>query len=167
MRQRVLNTVAALVAAMSAASTVGIETAAAGPPGSGGATILSFAQILRRCDFSSNMHTGPTGVARATALVHNTGSEVIADVVMVTAIPDTPYDVRIIQMPRSSATSCNAGDPGVVGGVLFTDGGGAGGVSLHAPITSGATGAWLYITRPGEFSQTPAEFYTSDFVVPI
>jgi len=25
----------------------------------------------------------------------------------------------------------------------------------------------MYITRPGEFTQTPAEFYTSDFVVPI
>jgi hypothetical protein len=71
---------------------------------------------LRRCDFSSNMHTGPTGVARVTALV---------------------------------------------------DGAGAGGVSLHSSIASGATGAWMYITRTGEFSQIPAEFYTSDFVVPI
>jgi hypothetical protein len=166
MGQRVLNTMAAMVVAMSAASTVGVQTAAAGPPGSGGATMVSFAQILRRCDFSTNMHTGPTGVARTTALVHSTGSEVIADVVMVTAIPNLPYDVRIIQMPRSSATSCNAGDPGVTGGVLFTDGGGAGGVSLHAPIVSGATGAWIFVSRPGEFSQTPAEFYTSDFVVP-
>jgi hypothetical protein len=167
MRQRVLNTVAAMVVAISAASTVGVGTAAAGPPGSSGATFVSFAQMLRRCDFSSNMHTGPSGVARATALVHSTGSEVIADVVMVTAIPNTPYDVRIIQMPRSSATSCNPGDPGVTGGVLFTDGAGAGGVSLHSPIVSGATGAWMYITLPGEFSQTPAEFYTSDFVVPV
>jgi hypothetical protein len=25
----------------------------------------------------------------------------------------------------------------------------------------------MYITRQGEFSQTPAEFYTSDFVVPL
>lgn len=167
MRQRVLNTVAAMVVAISAASTVGVQTAAAGPPGSGGATFLPFAQILRRCDFSSNMHTGPTGVARATALVRTTGSEVIADLVMVTAIPNTRYDVRVIQMPRSSATSCNPGDPGVTGGVLMTDGAGAGGVSLHSPMGSDATGAWMYITRRGEFSQTPAEFYTSDFVVPI
>jgi hypothetical protein len=151
-----------MVVAMSAASTVGAGTAAADP-----ATFLSFAQMLRRCDYSSNMHTGPSGVARATALVHTTGSEVIADVVMVTAIPNMRYDVRIIQMPRSSATSCNAGDPGVTGGALFTDGAGAGGVSLHSPIVSGATGAWMYITRPGELSQTPADFYTSDFIVPI
>lgn len=166
MSQRVMNTVAAMVVAMSAASTVGAQTAAASPPGSDGATVLSFAQMLRRCDFSSSMHTGPTGVARATALVHSTGSEVIADAVMVTAIPNTAYDVRVIQMPRSSA-GCNAGDPGVTGGVLVTDDAGAGGLSIHAPIVSGATGAWMFITRPGEFTQTPAEFYTSDFVVAI
>jgi hypothetical protein len=68
-------------------------------------------------------------------------------------------------MPRSSASSCNAGDPGVIGGLLLTDAGGAGGVSLRGPVASGTTGAWLSISRPGEFSQTPAEFYTSDFVV--
>jgi hypothetical protein len=167
MRQRVLSTVAAMVVAISAASTVGAQTAAAGPPGSDGATFVAFTQLLRTCDFNSNLHAGPSGVGRATALVHITGSEVIADVVMVTAIPDTAYDVRVIQMPRSSATGCNAGDPGVIGGVLVTDGAGAGGLSIHSPIVSGASGAWMYITRPGEFTQTPAEFYTSDFVVPI
>lgn len=164
MGQRVLGTVAALLVAMPA---VGVGTAAAGPPGSDGATMVSFAGIFRRCDFSGNTHVGATGFARATALVHATGSDVIADVVIVTAEPNTPYDVRLIQVPRSSASPCNAGDPGVMGGVLMTDGGGAGGVSLHAPIASGATGAWLFISRPGEFSQIPAEFYTSDFVVPI
>ncbi|PXX11283.1 hypothetical protein [Mycolicibacterium moriokaense] len=166
MRQRVLNTVAAMVVAMSAASTVGAQTAAASPPGSDGATFVAFTQLARGCDFNTNMHIGPTGVARATALVHSTGSEVIADVVLVTAIPNTPYDVRVIQMPRSSA-GCNPGDPGVTGGVLMTDDAGAGGLSIHSPIVSGATGAWMFITRPGEFTQTPAEFYTSDFVVPI
>jgi hypothetical protein len=156
-----------MVVAILAASTVGVQMAAAGPPGSDGATFVAFTQLLRGCDFTTNQHGGPSGVGRATALVHVTGSEVIADIVMVTAIPDTAYDVRVIQMPRSSAAGCNAGDPGVIGGVLFTDGTGAGGVSIHSPIASGATGAWMYITRPGEFTQMPAEFYTSDFVVPI
>ena len=167
MRQRVLNTVAALVVGASAVSTVGVQTATAGPPGSDGATFVAFTQLLRTCDFSTNLHAGPSGVGRTTALVHTTGSEVIADVVMVTAIPDTAYDVRVIQMPRSSAAGCNPGDPGVTGGVLFTDGAGAGGISIHSPVVAGATGAWMYVTRPGEFTQTPAEFYTSDFVVPI
>src|SRR5258705_5371178 len=120
MRQRVLTTVAAMVVAISAASTAGAQTAAAGPPGSDGATFLPFTQLLRTCDFKSNLHAGPSGVARANALVHITGSEVIADVVMVTAIPDTAYDVRVIQMPRSSAAGCKSGDPGVTGGGVFT-----------------------------------------------
>ena len=91
----------------------------------------------------------------------------IADVQIATAIPNTPYDVRMIQMPRSSASSCNAGDPGVIAGMLMTDGAGAGSVTLPAPLHPGATGAWMYISRPGEFSKTPAEFYTSDFVLSI
>jgi hypothetical protein len=160
MRQRVLGTVAAMVVAMPAVLTVGIGTA-----GAEGATFLSFAQIFRRCDFSDKAYTGPTGYARPTAVVHNTGSEVIADVQIATAIPNTPYDVRVIQMPRSSASGCNAGDPGVIAGVLLTDPAGAGSVTVRGPVASGATGAWMYVTRPGEFSQTPAEFYSSDFVV--
>jgi hypothetical protein len=78
-----------------------------------------------------------------------------------------PYDVRIIEMPRSSAATCNAGDPGVIAGVLMTDPAGAGSLTLHSTVASGATGAWMFISRPDEFSQTPDEFYTSDFVVPL
>jgi hypothetical protein len=162
MRQRVLGSVAAMVVAMPAVLTVGAGTA-----GAEGATFLSFAQMFRRCDHSANTHVGPTGYARPTALVRGTGSEVIADVQIATAIPNTPYDVRLIQTPRSSASGCNAGDPGVTAGVLLTDPAGAGGVTLRGPVASDATGAWMYITRQGEFSQTPAEFYTSDFVVPL
>jgi hypothetical protein len=162
MRQRVLNTAAAMVVTMPAVLNVG-----AGPAGADGATFLAFTQTFRRCDFSTNTHIGPTGVARPTALVHRTGSEVIAEVQIATAIPDTPYDVRLIQMPRSSASGCNAGDPGVIAGVLATDDGGAGSLTLRGPIASGATGAWIFISRPGEFRQTPDEFYTSDFVVPL
>jgi hypothetical protein len=162
MRQRVLNAVAAIVMAMPAVMTVG-----AGPAGAEGATFLVFTQIFRRCDFSNTRYVGPTGYARPTALVRHTGSEVVADVQIATAIPNTPYNVGLVQMPRSSATGCNPGDAGVIGGVIFTDPTGAGSVTLGGPVASGATGAWMYISRPGEYSQTPAEFYTSDFVVPL
>jgi hypothetical protein len=172
MRQPVLNTVAAMVLAMPAVVTGGIGTAAADGPtggaaGSGGATIMSFAQTYRRCDFSAKTHIGPKAFARPVAYVHRTGSEVVADVQIATALPNTPYDVRLIQMPRSSATSCNPGDPGVSGALLWTDAVGGGGVTVRGPIASGATGVWLFITRPGEFSQTPEEFYTTDFVAQI
>jgi hypothetical protein len=165
MRQRVLNTVAAMVVAMPAVMTFGAATATAdGPTGGGGATLVAFAQILRRCDFSARTYTGPTAYGRPTATVRRTGSELIADVQIATVLPNTPYDVRLIQMPRSSTTPCNAGDPGVIAGVLFTDPTGAGSLTLRGPVVSGATGSWMFISRPGEFSQTPDEFYTSDFV---
>ena len=101
---------------MPAVLTVGAGTASAE-----GATFLSFDQRFRRCDPSGNTHVGPTGYARPTAVVHDAGSEVIADVQIATAIPNTPYDVRLIQLPRSSASGCNAGDPGVTAGVLLAD----------------------------------------------
>jgi hypothetical protein len=171
MRHRVLNTVAAMVVAVPWVLTVGVGTATGdGPTGGGGfsgGTILPFAQIFRRCDFSAKTYTGPTSFARATATLRSTGSEVIADTQIATAEPNMPYDVRVIQMPRSSAFPCNAGDPGVIAGVLMTDGAGAGSITLRGPVASGATGAWMFVSRPGEFSQTPDEFYTSDFVAPI
>ncbi len=70
-------------------------------------------------------------------------------------------------MPRSSASTCNAGDPGVAVGALNTDDSGAAATTVRAPIAPGATGVWMYVSRPGEFSQTPAEFYTTDYVAKI
>jgi hypothetical protein len=156
-----------MVVAISAASTVGVQSAAAGPPGSGGATFLPFAQTLRRCDYSADMHTPPTGNAGPTALVRSTGAEVVADVQVVRAIPGTVYVVGLVQMPHSSAVGCNPGDPGVISGVLTADDLGNGSVTLRGATAPGATGAWMYVSRPGYLSQTPDEFYTSDFVVPI
>ncbi|WP_235009636.1 hypothetical protein [Mycobacterium sp. 3519A] len=168
MRQRVLNTVAAMVMAMPAIFAVGSPPANAdGPTGGatgGGGTFLAFAQIFRRCDFSGNTHIGPTGYAGPTATVRRAGGEVVADVQVVRAIPGTVYVVGLVQMPHSSAVGCNPGDPGVISGVLTADGLGNGSVTIRGPIASGTTGAWMYLSRPGYLSQTPEEFYTSDFV---
>jgi hypothetical protein len=174
MRQRVLNTMAAMVVAIPTALAIGIGTAGADGPtgtggasGSGGATFVAFAQIFRRCDFSANTHVGPTGYAGPTASVRTAGGNVIADVQVARAIPGTVYVVGMVLMPHSSAVGCNPGDPGVISGVLTADDFGNGSTTISGPIASGATGAWLYVSRPGYLSQTPDEFYTSDFVVSI
>ncbi|GAC1399826.1 MAG: hypothetical protein NVS4B6_18390 [Mycobacterium sp.] len=161
MRQRVLNTVAAVVVA-APALTIGVATGNAE-----GATFVAFTQAYRRCDYSDTTHIGATGFGRPTAMVRTAGSDVIADVQLVVAIPDMPYDVRLIEVPRASASSCNGGEPGVVAGVLTTDDSGAGSLTLREPIASGEKGAWLSVSRPGEFGQTPDEFYSTDFIVPI
>jgi hypothetical protein len=161
-RQRVLNGVAAMVVAMPAVLNIGVATA-----GAEGATFVAFTQTFRLCDFSTKTHVGPTGYAGATAMVRTEGTEVVADVQVVRAIPGTVYVVGLVQTPHSSAVGCNPGDPGVISGVLTADDMGNGSVTLRGPIASGATGAWMYVSRPGYLSQTPDEFYTSDFIVPI
>jgi hypothetical protein len=174
MRQRVLYTVAAMVVGTGTAFAAGIGIAGADGPtgtgsaaGSGGGTFVAFAQTFRRCDFSANTHIGPTGYASPTAVVRRTGGGVVADVQVVRAIPGTVYVVGLVQMPHSSAVGCNPGDPGVISGVLTADDFGNGSVSLSGPVAPGATGVWLYLSRPGYLSQTPEEFYTSDFVASI
>jgi hypothetical protein len=38
---------------------------------------------------------------------------------------------------------------------------------VQGPIASGATGAWVIVERPSDHSQTPAEFYTSEYIAAI
>ena len=133
----------------------------------GGATILPFAQMSRNCDFSQTNYNGPTGVAAVTGTMRSDGKTVTADVQMATGIPDTHYDVRLIQVGRPSSAPCWGSDPGVAQGALNTDDGGAASVTLSDAIEPGATGAWVWISRPNPFEQDPAEFYTTDFIVPI
>lgn len=125
---------------------------------------MPFGQTLKRCDFSDNKYVGGTGYGRPTAYVRVDGGDVVADVQFATGMPNTHYGVRLIQSPRSSALSCNAGDPGVAGTALFTDAAGTGAVTVRGPIMAGATGAWVFITRPSARSQIPAEFYTTDMI---
>ena len=88
----VIAAAAIVMATPAALLTIGAGTA-------GADTLMSFAQRLRRCDFSTNTFTGPTGYGRPLAVVRTTRSnEVVADVNIATAVPFTHYDVRLIQM---------------------------------------------------------------------
>ncbi|MGV0794925.1 hypothetical protein [Mycolicibacterium sp. XJ1819] len=134
---------------------------------SNGGTTIAFSQMLRRCDFSETDFNGPTGFARTLGTVRTDGSTVTADLQIATAIPNTHYDVRLIQVPRPSSATCHAGDPGVTAGALNTDGVGAASTTVQGAVEPSATGVWVFISRPDAFSQNPAEFYTSDFIVPV
>jgi hypothetical protein len=155
----------------SAAAAVGIAltmwtpgTAAAEPADSTlGAAQMPFQARLRACDFTLLKWVDARGDARPFAQVSAADGTVTANVVIATALPDTHYDVRVIQTPRPSS-GCGPGAPGVIAGSLQTDGVGAGGVSLRGPVANGATGAWVVIERPAPNSQTPAEFYSTDYV---
>ena len=152
--------IAVVVATPAAVLTMGAGTAVA-------ETLMSFAQMFRRCDFSTNTFTGPTGMARAIAEVSTGSNEIVADVDIATAIPFTRYDVRLIQMPRPSSAPCNAGDPGVDASALVTDATGAAATTVRGTVEPGATGVWIFISRPDAFRQAPAEFYTTDFIADV
>lgn len=159
-----------LAAAVALAAPLGPASSAAadGHDSAGqGGMFVPLNQGLRRCDYTVTAYNGPTGYARATSVVRTNGSDVSADVTMDTAIPNMRYDVRLIQAPRPSAATCHGGDPGVAAGVMQIDGVGHGALTLHDTVEPGASGVWVFITRPDAFSQNPAEFYTSDWLADI
>jgi hypothetical protein len=168
MRQttRIVSLAAALIVAAPPAASVA-DGPTGGASGGGGGTLMAFSQLLRRCDFSETDYNGPTSWGRPLGVLRSNGSTVTADVQIATVLPNFPYDIRLIQVPRPSSAPCWGGDPGVALGRLNTDAAGAGAVTIQDEIEPGATGAWIWISRPDPFSQNPAEFYTTDFVAPI
>jgi len=158
-----LATALVVVAPSAPAHADGARTTGA----SAGGTVMAFSQVSRRCDFSETDYNGPTGDGRPIGTIYSDGSTITADVEILTAKPNMRYDVRLIQLPRSSAAPCWGGDPGVAQGEVFTDPAGAARITLSDAIEPWATGAWIWITRPDAFSQNPAEFYTTDFVAQI
>ncbi|BBZ26220.1 hypothetical protein MMAD_05150 [Mycolicibacterium madagascariense] len=121
----------------------------------------------RACDFTDLKWVPNPGYARPVAHVGtDTAGNVMATVDIATARPNTRYDVRIVQTPRPSS-GCAAGAPGVVSGGLQTDAAGGGSTTVVGPVATGATGAWVIVDLPSGSSQTPTEFYTSEFIAAI
>jgi hypothetical protein len=156
----------ALVTAATALAIANPAVASAAPEGGSGKTLVPLLSNYKSCDFIESNWVDARGYGRGTAHVSSTGSTVSADVDLATGQPNTHYDVRIIQVPRPSI-GCAPGAPGVITGSLQTDGIGAGRTTLSGPVQEGATGAWVIMQRPAQFSQTPAEFYTSEFIAKI
>lgn len=156
---------AAIALACGSISAGGGAGPAVAQPTATGPKLIPFTQVLRRCDFSQFQYVSAGWYGRPTGEMRTEGGDVVADLRFVTGAPNTRYDVRLIQMPRPGSLYCNPGDPGVAAGVLFTDNTGAGATTLRAPLMSGATGAWMSLTRPNPYSQQPDEFYTTDAVV--
>jgi hypothetical protein len=80
--------------------------------------------------------------------------------------PGTHYDVGLIQEPRPSSATCGPGDPGTAFTGMDTDAAGNATVTVQDSIRQGTTGVWVMVERANPHSQNPAEFYTSEFVVP-
>lgn len=154
--------VALVIAALTTAGTV------LGPATAGAESPMPMTSKWRTCDFEHSRWVKAVGDARAVAQVTPSSGDgtFVVNVQLATALPNTRYDVRVIQTPRPS-NGCAPGDPGVTTGVIQTDGVGIGSLTLQPTVAAGKTGAWVVVERPSAYSQTPAEFYTSDFIAAI
>jgi hypothetical protein len=136
-----------------------------------GTTRVPLQSDLRRCDFSLST-TAPLeerpGLGSGSAVIHVAGSRVIAEVHFFDPPnPGTHFDVGLIQEPRPSSATCGPGAPGTAFTGMDTDGAANGTATIQDTIRPGTTGVWVIVERPNAFSQNPAEFYTSGFLVPV
>lgn len=155
-------------AVLAAASALNPAVAAAVPASTSGGTVVPLRSVARACDFSPLQWVGGVNRAAATSVIRAAGGTVTAEVhLSEPGSPGTHFDVSLIQAPRASSSPCGSGGPGVAVGSLDTDGAGQATTTLQDRIQSGTTGAWVLIQQPSPYSQTPAEFYTSDFVAPV
>jgi hypothetical protein len=127
---------------------------------------VAFSEGLRMCDFHQAGHSmGADG--QGYAWIGSSGNTVHADIRLEGATPDEQHMVRLIVMPRNPMDSCAAGGPGVVVGPLYTDAGGNGSIHLEEARPAGATGAWVLIEGPHDYSHPNGQLYTSDFIAPV
>ena len=141
-----------------AINTAGVAAAANGP------TLVPFSSLFRTCSFQQTHWVSATGFGSGNALIGAGADGVTADVRLQTAMPNTRYTVRLIQVPRASERTCTAGDPGVAVGELFTDGNGTGSTRVQGPLMGGATGAWVSVDGPPKPGRVIGEFYTSELL---
>ncbi len=126
--------------------------------------MVPLSAAFRSCDFTKLHYVSANGSGSGTSIIGSDGSTVTANVFLSIGIPNTAYQVRLIQGPRPGTQKCNAGDPGVASAVLNTDGNGVGTLSLHDAVRSDATNAWVFIDGPPDVGQIRGEFYTSELL---
>jgi hypothetical protein len=131
-------------------------------------TVVPLRSILRACDFSPIPDLSSANRATASAVIHINGGTATAEVHLAEpGQPNTHYDVSLIQVPRASTAPCDIPGPGVAVAGLDSDGLGQGTTTVRDSLRSGTTGVWVFVRRPAQFAQSPAEFYTSDFAASV
>jgi hypothetical protein len=149
---------------VAAAASVGFAPLVSAP--SANAAMMPLSSQWRACDHSKLKWVAAVGYARPVAHLTSNAGTLTATIDMATALPYTHYDFRVIQTPRATF-DCASGASGVLTGGVQTDGVGAGTATITGAVAPGATGAWVIVERPSDSSQTPAEFYTSEYVAAI
>jgi hypothetical protein len=153
---------------LAVASALNPAVAAAVPASASSGTVVPLRSTLRACDFSPIISGAAQNYATTSSVIRTAGGTVSAEVKLSEpGSPGTHYDVSLIQVPRASNAPCVSPGPGVAVGGLDSDGVSQATTTLQDSIRPGTTGVWVFIQRPSPYSQSPAEFYTSDFVAPV
>jgi len=138
------------------------------PAAADSGTVVPMRSILRACDFSPIPDLASASRGTASAVIHTGGGAVTADIHFAEpSAPGTHYDVMLIQTPRPSSAPCDGPGPGVAVGALNTDSVGLANTTVRDSLRSGTTAVWVFIRQPSPHSQSPAEFYTSDFAAAV
>ncbi|MUL82595.1 MULTISPECIES: hypothetical protein [unclassified Mycolicibacterium] len=147
-------------------ATGGVMLSGIGAAPAAASTFVPFSNQIRNCDFVAALFLGGMGSGSGSgwADISADGSDVRAQVRLQSARPDTDYQVRLVQLPRSAAATCNPGDPGVSGGVLHTDAGGTATITVSGPSIAGATAAWVVVEGPPAPGRIRGDVYSSDFL---
>ena len=157
----------AITVAISPVTPFGIVRAAAE-----GTTRVPLQSDLRRCDFSlaaTALTVARPRLGSGAAVIHVAGVEGDRGGAAATKPnPGTHFDVGLIQEPRPSSATCGPGDPGTAFAGMDTDGAGNGTVTIaRHPSPRARRASGCLSSARTLFSQNPAEFYTSGFLVPV
>ncbi|MGV0740577.1 hypothetical protein [Mycobacterium sp. DBP42] len=155
--------------AVTLAAAGGVVLGGVGSPPASATTMVPLSNHIRNCDFAEGLFLDGmgSGSGGGFAQIGSDGSHVSAQVTMQSASPDADYRVRLIQMPRSAAATCSAGDPGVSNGVLHTDASGTATITVSGPVADGATQAWVVVEGPPAPGRIRGAVYSSDFLANI
>ncbi|WP_232005908.1 hypothetical protein [Mycobacterium sp. 852013-50091_SCH5140682] len=155
-----------VVVVVGAAALGGVGTAAAG---AGTAmTMVPLDNQIKQCDLVTSTYELTYGTASGFVDVGAPDSgSVRAEVHLQTAVPDSTYQARLIQVPRSLAAPCDPGDAGVAAGAMYIDGLGNGSTTVTSPRMPGATGAGVIVEGPPRPGRLHGDIYTSSYIAAI
>jgi hypothetical protein len=124
---------------------------------------MALLPTMRACNFQQVEHVSGRTWARPRAEITTAGGVVVARVDITDGASNARYVVRLIPAPHPTL-GCLAGDPSITTGAMVTDDNGTGSAMLQSQVASGVTGVWLAVDLPALHSQTPEEFYSSNYV---
>lgn len=149
-----------------AVSALPVATLVAAPAEAAGTSRQTLMSRTYTCDRQPINYMKFRFPAVPTAEITSDGRTATAHIEMLDGARNAQYTVRVIPAPHASL-GCLPGDPSIATGALRTDGFGNGSSTVQLSVAPGTSGVWVAVDLPQAHSQSPAEFYSSDFVASV